>query len=199
MQLDKGIPQVNRKIAILGDRAVGKTALIRSFVDGSFIERYEPTIESTVRKMIPFQKICFNTEIVDTAGMGEFYRIKDEFYRLSRNSTIGVDGYILAYSIASKPSFERLRNINNVLFNMLGDPPIIPRIMVGTMFDLKDQRVVTKEQGLSLANEWKIPFIECSAKDGISINDAFYVLMMDIERDNPLVQADTGRRLCVIL
>eukprot|EP01041_Mallomonas_annulata_P009619 gene9619-20001_t len=169
MQTEKATPQVNRKVAVLGDRAIGKTALIRYFVEGKYIERYDPTIENTYHKTITFQRINFQTDIVDTAGMDEFYRLKDEFYRLSRNATIGVDGYILAYSTTSKSSFDKLRNINNVLFNMLGDPPTLPRILVGTNTDLVEHREVSKEQGLSLANEWKIPFIECSAKDGLNI------------------------------
>ena len=78
----------------------------------------------------------------------EFYRLKDEFYRLSRNASVGVDGYVLAYSISSKSSFDKLKSINNVLFNMLGDPPAIPRVLVGTMLDLREQRYHEKTNEL---------------------------------------------------
>ena len=61
--------QVNRKIALLGDRGVGKTSLAAFFVEGRFQERYDPTIEVTYHKKINFKRMTFLTDIVDTAGM----------------------------------------------------------------------------------------------------------------------------------
>ena len=75
----------------------------------------------------------FSVEIVDTAG-------NDEYSRLSRNATVGVHGYILVYSTASRASLEKLRNVNKMLFNMLGNPPGIPRVLVATMLDAAEQR-----------------------------------------------------------
>lgn len=60
---------VHRKIAVLGFRAVGKSALTNSFVTGTFSEVYDPTIETTHHKTIRFKKVHFATDIVDTAGM----------------------------------------------------------------------------------------------------------------------------------
>jgi Ras family protein len=75
----------------------------------------------------------FNVELVDTAGI-------DEYSSLSRNAAVGVHGYMLVYSIISRPSLEKLRLINDMLFNMIGNPPSIPRVLVGTMLDAGDQR-----------------------------------------------------------
>jgi GTPase SAR1 family protein len=61
--------QVNRKIALLGDRGVGKTSLAAFFVEGRFSERYDPTIEVTYQKKVNFKRMTFLTDIVDTAGM----------------------------------------------------------------------------------------------------------------------------------
>jgi GTPase SAR1 family protein len=60
---------VSRKVAVLGFRAVGKSALTNSFVTGSFSSDYDPTIESTYHKTIRFRKVHFATDIIDTAGM----------------------------------------------------------------------------------------------------------------------------------
>ena len=60
---------VSRKVAVLGYRAVGKSSLTNSFVHGSFLPTYDPTIESTFHKTIRFRKVHFATDIVDTAGM----------------------------------------------------------------------------------------------------------------------------------
>ena len=56
---------------------------------------------------------------------------------------MGVHGYILVYSVASRASLEKLRNVNKMLFNMIGNPPGIPRVLVATMLDAVEQRYNT--------------------------------------------------------
>lgn len=122
-------PVVHRKIALLGFSSVGKTSLINSFAHGTFSEKIEPTIETTFSKTIRFRKVHFATDIVDTAGM-------DEYSRLSRNASLGVHGYILVFSIASRQSFVQITKLNQLLLNTLGDAPDVPRVLVGSMSDL---------------------------------------------------------------
>lgn len=127
---------VHRKVAVLGFRAVGKTSLSNSFVNGTFDETYDPTIENTHHKIIRFRKVNFATDIVDTAGM-------DEYSRLSRSASVGVDGYVLVYSIISRQSFERIQHINENLLSALGDDISIPRVLVGSICDLNHERQVS--------------------------------------------------------
>ena len=74
---------------------VGKSSLANSFVTGTFSDTYYPTIETTHQKTIRFRKVHFATDIVDTAGM-------DEYSRLSRNASLGVQGYVLVFSIVNR-------------------------------------------------------------------------------------------------
>jgi Ras family protein len=127
---------VHRKIAVLGFRAVGKSSLTHSFVSGTFSETYDPTIETTHSKTIRFRKVHFATDIVDTAGM-------DEYSRLSRNASLGVHGYALIFSIVSRQSFDMIALVNDSLLNTLGDAPDVPRVLVGSMADLSEERQVT--------------------------------------------------------
>jgi hypothetical protein len=71
------------------------------FVTGKFLTHYSPTIESTHRKAVQCNNLDILAEIVDTAGM-------DEYSRLSRNASVGVDGYVLVYSITSMASLEKV-------------------------------------------------------------------------------------------
>jgi len=127
---------VHRKIALLGFRAVGKTSLTNALVSGTFTDTYDPTIENTHHKMIRFRTVHFDTDIVDTAGL-------DEYSRLSRNASVGVHGYILVFSIISRQSFERIKQINESLLREYGDAKDVPRVLVGCMQDLEDQRQVS--------------------------------------------------------
>lgn len=129
--------------------------------------RYDPTIESTHHKTIRFRKVHFATDIVDTAGMVcsessnlytcnrpvvsytrfliycTTFQSQDEYSRLSRNASLGVHGYALVFSIVSRQSFEMIQQVNDALLNTLGDAPDVPRVLVGSMKDLEDQRQVS--------------------------------------------------------
>lgn len=182
---------VHRKIAILGFRAVGKTSLTNAFVSGTFAESYDPTIENTHHKMIRFRKVHFATDIVDTAGM-------DEYSRLSRNASVGVHGYALVFSIVSRQSFDRISQINESLLNALGDAQDVPRVLVGSMRDLAEQRQVGYQEGQKLADSWKIPYLECSSKTGESVAEVFHVLIKEIEKDEGLL-SENEEGGCAIL
>ena len=189
--ISKAPTLVNRKIAVLGARAVGKSALTHSFITGVFSERYDPTIESMHHKTIRFRKVHFSTDIVDTAGM-------DEFSRLSRNASLGVHGYILVFSTASKRSFDTVKPVNDALLNTLGDAPDVPRVLVGSMKDLQESRQVTQKEAQALADFWGVPYIECSSKTGENVADVFHTLLKEIEKDDGLLM-ETGGGGCLIL
>lgn len=171
---------VNRKVAVLGFAAVGKSSLTNAFVNGTFNERYDPTIENTHHKIIRFRKVHFATDIVDTAGM-------DDYSRLSRNASVGVHGYILVFSTVSRQSFDRVPNINEALLNALGDAPGVPRVLVGSMRDLADQRQVPYSDGVELAESLGMPYLECSSKRGENVAEVFHTLLREIEKDDGLL------------
>ena len=87
-----------RKIAVLGYRGVGKSSTIIRFVDDHFADMYHPTIESTFRKTIKVRGQEYQIDIVDTAGMDEHSMFLSQY-------TLGVHGYVLVYSVASRSSF----------------------------------------------------------------------------------------------
>ena len=67
-------------------------------------------------------------------------------------------------------------------------------VVVGNKCDLEDERVVGKDQGQSLANEWKVRFMETSAKKKIGVNEVCHLpttrLMWKVSSDH-LAQAQT--------
>mmetsp|Transcript_312 Transcript_312/g.880 ORF Transcript_312/g.880 Transcript_312/m.880 type:complete len:199 (-) Transcript_312:499-1095(-) len=189
---NKEPPLVHRKVALLGFRSVGKTSIINSFMTGTFSDTYVPTIETHYNKTLRFRKVHFSTDIVDTAGM-------EEYSRLSRNASLGVHGYALVFSIASKPSFVQISQLNELLINTLGDAPDLPRVLVGSMSDLSEQqRQVSYNEAQELATSWGVPYIECSSRTGENVADVFHTLIKEIEKDDGLL-AEAGEGGCCIL
>jgi len=87
---------------------------------------------------------------------------QDEYSRLSRNASLGVHGYVLVFSIASRQSFEMIKQVNDLLLSTLGDAPDVPRVLVGSMKDLANQRQVN--QAVSCCRCWKLSDADLSIR-----------------------------------
>ena len=57
----------------------------------------------------------------------------------------------------------------------------VNKILIGNKFDLAQKRVVTHDEGLALAKEFKIPFYETSAVNNTNVDQAFMTLVQDIK------------------
>ncbi|KAF1839046.1 seryl-tRNA synthetase [Decorospora gaudefroyi] len=172
-------PPKQRKMAIVGSRAVGKSSLTVQFVDGHFVDSYYPTIENTFSKMIRYKNQDFATEIIDTAG-------QDEYSILNSKHFIGIHGYMIVYSVASKQSFEMARIIRDKILNHLA-VDWVPIVIVGNKCDLRpEQRQVTPEDGRALAAEFKCAWTEASARYNENVQKAFELMVAEVERSqNP--------------
>ncbi|KAJ3380765.1 GTP-binding protein [Lobulomyces angularis] len=165
-----------RKICILGSRAVGKSSLTVQFVESTFADSYYPTIENTYTKIIKYKGQEYAAEIVDTAG-------QDEYSIFNSKHAIGIHGYILAYSISSKQSFEMIKVVREKILNYAG-MDWVPIVIVGNKSDLHNSRQVTVKELESLATEWKCSYIETSAKLNQNIIKVFELMINEIEKAN---------------
>ncbi|KAF2659007.1 rheb small monomeric GTPase RhbA [Lophiostoma macrostomum CBS 122681] len=179
------------KIAIVGSRAVGKSSLTVQFVDGHFVESYYPTIENTFSKVIRYKQQDFATEIIDTAG-------QDEYSILNSKHFIGIHGYMIVYSVASKQSFEMARIIRDKILNHLGTE-WVPLVIVGNKSDLRpEQRQVKPEDGRALAEEFKCAWTEASARYNENVTKAFDLMIAEVEKSqNP--SEPTGGNKCIVM
>ncbi|EKG15886.1 Ras GTPase [Macrophomina phaseolina MS6] len=184
-------PPKQRKIAIVGSRSVGKSSLTVQFVDGHFVESYYPTIENTFSKVIRYKGVDYATEIIDTAG-------QDEYSILNSKHFIGIHGYMIVYSVASKQTFEMARIIRDKILNHLGTE-WVPLVIVGNKSDLRpEQRQVTAEQGKALAEEFKCAWTEASARYNENVSKAFDAMIGEIEKSqNP--GEPTGGNKCTVM
>lgn len=103
------------------------------FVENHFVESYYPTIENTFSRTIKYKGQEYATEIIDTAGQVRIFkcpsvrqsispltfRAQDEYSILNSRHSIGIHGYMLVYSVASKQSFEMVKIIRDKVLNHL--------------------------------------------------------------------------------
>lgn len=57
-----------RKVALMGFRSVGKSSLAIQFVQGQFVDAYDPTIENTFNKTLKVRNQDFELFVVDTGS-----------------------------------------------------------------------------------------------------------------------------------
>ncbi|RWS09032.1 GTP-binding protein Rheb-like protein, partial [Dinothrombium tinctorium] len=142
-----------RKIAIMGSTSVGKSSLTIQFVDGQFVDSYDPTVENTFTKTVKIRGQEYYLRLVDTAG-------QDEFSIFPHTYAIDIHGYCFVYSINNLKSFEVIKIIYEKLIDVTG-PVTVPIILVGNKVDLhKFERVVSYEKGKQLAEHMKAQFME---------------------------------------
>ncbi len=156
------------KILLLGDGAVGKTALVHRFVHGKFNKAYLMTIGMdpySRYETLDGKKICYS--LWDIAGQDRFKLMRGMFYR-------GAMGSLVTFDLTREETFN---NVNNWVKEALSESPNQHFILVGNKNDLVDDRVITKEQGEAKAKEiGAISYIETSALTGDNVGEAFRTL-----------------------
>uniref|UniRef100_G3T8N8 small monomeric GTPase n=1 Tax=Loxodonta africana TaxID=9785 RepID=G3T8N8_LOXAF len=158
------------KLVVIVSGGVGKSALSQ-FVQGIFVEKYDPTIEDSYRKQVEVDAQWCMLEILDTAGMEQFTAMRDLYMKNGQ-------GFALVYSITAQPTFNDLQDLREQILRVK-DTDDVPMILVGNKCDLQDERVVGKEQGQNLARQWNnCAFLESSAKSKINVNEIFYDLVL---------------------
>ncbi|CAF1315015.1 unnamed protein product [Rotaria magnacalcarata] len=166
------------KIVVLGSGGVGKSALTVQFVQGLFVEKYDPTIEDSYRKQVEVDGQQCMLEILDTAGTEQFTAMRDLYMKNGQ-------GFVLVYSITAQSTYNDLVDLRDTILKVK-DTADVPMILVGNKCDLEDERVVGKEVGQTLARNWGSTFLETSAKQKINVNEIFFDLVRQINKRAPV-------------
>ena len=171
------------KIVVLGEGAVGKTAIVTRFSHGFFRTDYKTTIGSQFAvKNVDFARDTGNTtvklQIWDVAGQSRFQILRPMYYR-------GSSGGLLVFDVTRRRTFIVLEEWLDELYRAINKK--IPLVLVANKTDLPD-RVVEPSEGKEFAAKHDMPYIESSAKTGEGIVDTFQnlaeVLVLNREKSS---------------
>ena len=180
---------------VYGGGGVGKSAITIRYVMDDFFEEYDPTLEDSYRKCADMYGTIMIWDILDTAGQEEYTSLQSHWLR-------EINMVILVYSIISRDSFEEAQRIRGNIMRYTEEDERFRMILVGNKVDLKDSRQISFEEGFALAQKWRVPFIESSAKTGENIDEIFKLLLMhklDVLKAIEEETLDQTRCNCILL
>lgn len=167
------------KVVLLGNRGVGKLALVERFVEAKFYkERYKTRlgIQYFHIKQCTMDEQEVKLEIWDNHYMDEHIRfIVDNILR-------GVTGIILVYDATNDISLSNLESWIERCRENVGLTNI-PMILVGCKADLKENRYPVYIHALEFAKKHDLEIddvFECSAKTGENVELIFTTLAKKI-------------------
>jgi len=162
------------KIVVVGGGGVGKSAITIQFIQSYFVTDYDPTIEDSYTKQCVIDDDVARLDILDTAGQEEFSAMREQYMRSG-------EGFLLVFSLTERQSFEEVYKFHKQVLRVK-DRDEFPMLIVGNKADMDRQRQVSTADCEDMAKQLKTPFIECSAKNRMNVDQAFHELVRLIRR-----------------
>lgn len=153
------------------------------FVQGVYIESYDPTIEDSYRKQIEVDGRACDLEILDTAGVAQFTAMRELYIKSGK-------GFLLVYSVTDENSLKELLALREQVLR-IKDTDNVPMVLVGNKCDLEEDRVLSIEDGVKVSQDWGlVPFYETSAMYKTNVDEAFIDVVRQIMRKEATISAE---------
>ncbi len=158
----------NLKLVILGDGAVGKSALLIVYTTNSFPSNYIPTVFDNYSASVNVGGKPYNLGLFDTAGQEDYDRLRPLCYP-------GTDIFVLCFSVESKASFDNIEAkwLPEIKHHMPG----VPILLVATKTDLRaggsSRSCIYFDEGFKLSQKHNLEYTETSALQGNNVKHCF--------------------------
>ncbi|MFX1253567.1 MAG: GTP-binding protein [Promethearchaeota archaeon] len=155
------------KVIVLGDETVGKTSIIKRYVNKIFSEIYRATIGVD----ISYNSVNINGNEVklslwDVSGQSIFNQVRAKFYKES-------DAAVLVFDLTRKKTFNNLHRWRKEL-DLYSGKKDIPFVLIGNKIDLEDLHEVQQEDIIDfVVKNPDTPLFKASAKTGKAIEEIF--------------------------
>jgi small GTP-binding protein len=154
---------LQKKICMLGAVGVGKTSLVRRFVESLFSESYQPTVGVKIdRKTMVLGEATLNLMLWDLQGEADHQRTRMEYLRGSAGYLLVADGTRRASLSAALDLARRAAQVT----------PNAAMVLVVNKMDLEAERDVSDAELATLV-ESGLPLARTSARTGAGVEAAF--------------------------
>ena len=165
------------RMMIVGDRDVGKTSLLATYISGTFPNEYVPLTLDRYSVIDTFKESKVHLNLFDSGREEDYHRIK--FFSVLEPSV-----FLLCFSVDSLASYEC---IEKILFpEIFTLCPKVPVVLVATKCDLREGKsadpaeasssdmFINYEKGLQLSkNIGAVDYVECSSLKNDNVKAVF--------------------------
>jgi small GTP-binding protein len=160
------LPETQKKICMLGSFAVGKTSLIRRYVESIYVDQYHTTVKVKVDKKV-VQSGAKEVTLVLWDIFGE-----DDFQKMHWSYLRGASGYLLVADGTRRATLDRAIDLEARARVELGP---VPFIFVLNKCDLQPEWEIDDAMLETVAARgWSL--LRTSAKTGQGVDEAFQQL-----------------------
>ncbi|XP_069320386.1 GTPase ERas [Eulemur rufifrons] len=158
------------KVVVVGASGVGKSALTIQLNHQCFVEDHDPTLQDSYWKELdPDHGGCI-LNVLDTAGQAIHKSLRDQCLAAG-------DGVLGVFALDDPSSLAQLQQIRDAW----GPHPNQPLVLVGNKCDLVTDGGDGRAAAIALAKSWGTPFVETSAKTRQGVEEAFTLLLHEIQ------------------
>jgi len=165
---------MKKKVCLIGDSRVGKTSLIKRYVNDEFDDKYIATIGAKISKKdmkISVQNNGINYDIEITLSIWDLIGHRDrEYWSLLKRYYLNTDGALFVCDVTSKSTLDNLKEWITSLFNTIG---VIPFLIMANKADLQNQAEISENELSELTNHYNSDFYFTSAKTSSNVNKSF--------------------------
>ena len=163
-------------IITLGECGVGKTAIIKRYVDDKFEDYVSTTgVNYSYKEISINKKDKIILRLVDTTGQEKFRALTKSYFK-------NADAVLFVFSLDNKDTFYTINDWMELFNNNNNREGSIPKYLVGTKNDLKikvEQKLIDK-----FVQKYNIPFKSTSAKKNKCIDELFEEIGKKLYLDN---------------
>lgn len=161
---------IQKKICMLGATGVGKTSLVRRFVQSIYSEKYHTTIGVKIdKKEINVEGREVGLLLWDLQGEDGEFKIRPSFLR-------GASGFLLVLDLTRHETLVTAFSIQKMVKREVGD---LPFVALFNKNDLTEAVEITDSELQIVTQEnWKM--LRTSAKTGENVEEAFFQLAKDM-------------------
>ena len=150
---------LTKKVCMIGSFAVGKTSLVRRYVEGIFSDRYLTTVGVKIdRKRVTVGERGMNLVLWDLSGDDELRQPRPSHLR-------GTSGYILVADGCRRTTADKAATIQHRATSISGPVPVVVAL---NKADLKSEWEIGPAEIQQLGeNGWPCLFTSAKSGDGI--------------------------------
>lgn len=151
-------------IALIGENFVGKTSIIRSYIDENETQKCASIPQQFLKKTIIIDGQLIELRLWDSAKSEKAQNMIFGFKLIAH-------GILLVFDLTNKNSFNHLEDIINIILKNIEDRKL-PIVLLGNKSDLVNQRKVSQEDIDIFSNKFNLHYFEISTENRENLDNS---------------------------